>query len=232
MRRPFALATGLSVAALTFFACGPNQTTADNGPGASAQVYLTAAKPKMTFEIAPIVGREPDPTAVTLVVQRALDRCNKPGGVTAVVDPSVASVVSGTHIWSLADLHFFELANRKVQDASDTAVLWVAYLDGVYGPNNLAVGVAYDDHSIAVFKDVVPTAVNEGPVLVHELGHALGLVNGTAHMITPHEDTAHPKHDTNVGCVMFFSLDLGADGTAPDDYDDNCKADLKAAGGK
>jgi hypothetical protein len=232
LRRALAVATGISVASLTFFACGPTQTVSSTGPGTSSQLYLTATKPKMVVEIAPIVGRTPDPDAVTLLLQRALDRCYKPGGITAVVDPAVASVVSGTHLWSLDDLHAFEQANRKVQPASDTAVLWVAYLDGFYAANSLVVGIAYDDHSVAVFKDVVPSGVNEGPVLVHELGHELGLVDGTAAMITPHEDTAHPRHDTNPQCVMYFSLDLGADGTAPDDYDDNCKADLKAAGGK
>jgi hypothetical protein len=72
----------------------------------------------------------------------------------------------------------------------------------------------------------------EGPALVHELGHEMGLVNGTTKQLTQHEDPHSALHDVSQSCVMYFSLDPRGDASTPNDYCDACKADLEAAGGK
>jgi hypothetical protein len=53
-------------------------------------------------------------------------------------------------------------------------------------------------------------------------------------MQTPHEDPAHPKHDVNNACLMYWANNSSAGlanlltgGTVPD-YDANCRADLAA----
>ncbi len=45
--------------------------------------------------------------------------------------------------------------------------------------------------------------------LIHELGHALGLVNHEVPLATPHEDVDHRFHCVNRACVMFW-LNEGA----------------------
>jgi len=104
--------------------------------------------------------------------------------------------------------------------------------------------LSYSGTSFCLFKDSVQSAstltisgpVIERAVLVHELGHNLGLVNNGVPMQTPHQDTANGAHDANTGCVMHFSVETSLVsqllGTVPDQFDAACIADLQAAGGK
>ena len=71
-------------------------------------------------------------------------------------------------------------------------------------------------------------------MVAHEFGHILGLVNAGTAMQSAHEDTAHPKHDTVAGCIMYWannSSELVANlvngGVVPD-FDPNCRADVAA----
>ena len=49
----------------------------------------------------------------------------------------------------------------------------------------------------------------EQSTLVHEMGHALGLVNTGLPMDVAHQDTAHGPHCNNPDCVMYW-LNEGA----------------------
>lgn len=74
-----------------------------------------------------------------------------------------------------------------------------------------------------IFKDVIRnTATSLPPVLgdvtrrfveqstlVHEMGHALGLVNNGVPMHEDHQDVAHGAHTLNPDCVMYY-LNEGA----------------------
>lgn len=68
---------------------------------------------------------------------------------------------------------------------------------------------------LVVFKDVitsmglgldqlVPRYVEQA-TLVHEMGHAIGLVNNGLPMVSPHQDHAHGAHCDNPNCVMYYS---------------------------
>lgn len=39
---------------------------------------------------------------------------------------------------------------------------------------------------------------------MHELGHAIGLVNNGIPMSSPHQDAEHGAHTTNNECVMYW----------------------------
>ena len=64
--------------------------------------------------------------------------------------------------------------------------------------------------TIAIFKPVIESASNsrtekaliEQSTIVHEIGHAIGLVNKGVRATTAHHDTANGAHCTNEGCVM------------------------------
>lgn len=72
---------------------------------------------------------------------------------------------------------------------------------------------------IAIFKDVVRDMENlrgeqiakfgEQSTLVHEMGHALGLVNNGVPMTTSHQDTEHGAHCSNANCVMYWQNEGG-----------------------
>jgi len=69
---------------------------------------------------------------------------------------------------------------------------------------------------IAIFKDVVRSTGNNEPLqavpkyveqstLVHEMGHALGLVNNGVPMLENHQDKEHGAHCSASKCVMFWA---------------------------
>jgi hypothetical protein len=238
-------AAALAVSAVAaFLGCGAQTQSSTTTVGLNAPSYLRSTTPNMVVEVAPVTGHDPDPTALALLLQRARERCDKPGGIQLVLDPDLApasSATPSTTVWTLEGLVQFAAAHRQVPATADTTVLFVEYVDGKLGSPANILGVAFDADSIAVFRDQLVESFGggagaaEGRVLVHEMGHELGLVNEGTRMVAPHEDPEHPGHDSNPGCVMFWTLHgsfAGGIELPPDDYDAACKADLQAAGGR
>jgi len=92
------------------------------------------------------------------------------------------------------------------------------FLRGFYVENPKALGIHFKRTSVIfIFKDVVEglransqplsalqLAAAEQSTLVHEIGHAIGLVNDTVAMTWGlHEDKSNPNHCTNPNCIMF-----------------------------
>lgn len=76
--------------------------------------------------------------------------------------------------------------------------------------------------------------------VVHEIGHTFGLVNslrGDAPMVVPHEDESHRGHDSNVKCVMYYTINgeyadwlaLRIPGERSILFDEPCQNDVTAA---
>ena len=71
-------------------------------------------------------------------------------------------------------------------------------------------------------------------LLEHEFGHLLGLVGQGTPMQIDHRDAVNGAHCNNPGCLMFYTIETmsaGSNYVSPD-FNANCKADLKANGGK
>jgi hypothetical protein len=244
LRAPHTLVclAALAGAAITY-GCSAGTRTTVLHPGLEATSFLTSSVPAMVIEVTPVDGRVPDAGALELLVFRASQHCAKPGGIQLVVDPVVpatAPVGTAGVVRSLADLEAFAAAHRRLAGDATTAVLYIEYVDGTFEGTARTLGASFGPDAIAVFKDQIVASFPDAPgsaesrVLVHELGHELGLVNEGAPMVVPHEDPLHPAHCVNPSCVMFWTLHSASADTSqlpPDDYDDNCKADLRAAGG-
>lgn len=139
---------------------------------------------------------------------------------------------------------------RSFETGGDTIVLHVLYADSVCREGEWsALGYAGGGEAVVCIQAideglrVGPIALDdpsrermERAVLVHEVGHVLGLVNLGAPMVRPHEDTEHPGHSASRDSVMFWQMDaqealLGflADEVGPTfAYDADDLADLKA----
>jgi len=113
-------------------------------------------------------------------------------------------------VWSTQAI--YDLGNSVGSvSAGDTTVLNVFFLNGrAENPNVIGLHIS-NTQTMAIFKEVVESS-GTGPVqkyveqatLVHEIGHAVGLVNNGIQMLTSHEDTAHIRHCNNPKCVMYF----------------------------
>lgn len=92
----------------------------------------------------------------------------------------------------------------------------VVYVNGTYQGNNSILGVHFTGSPfVFIFKDVVTSTGGtsteqryvEQATVVHEIGHAVGLVNNGLPMTLNHEDGAHAKHATDNQCVMYWAVE-------------------------
>ena len=117
--------------------------------------------------------------------------------------------------WSLEEV--MSLANSQVAAAATgTSVFKVFFLNGYAQESKGIIGFNISGTQvIAIFKDVIRSTGSEATAvpkyveqatLIHEMGHALGLVNNGLPMSSGHhQDTAHGAHCTNPKCVMYYT---------------------------
>ena len=151
-------------------------------------------------------------------------------------------------ILDLADDHRDELSEGS------RATFYVLFLDGYFsdesGRREDVLGLSLGSTGvIALFKPVIestgggaiPTVMRfvEQTTLVHELGHAVGLVDNGLPMVTDHLDAEHGAHCVHDDCVMFWANEGASDMrefvrqyvTSGDVilFGDDCLADVDAA---
>jgi hypothetical protein len=112
--------------------------------------------------------------------------------------------------------------HRDELPKGDTATFYVVWLDGRYddgsGPSDGILGVSLRDTGvIAMFKPVIESTRGapglnverfvEQATLVHEFGHAVGLVDAGIGTASDHQDTEHGAHCTNQDCVMYYAME-------------------------
>ena len=108
-------------------------------------------------------------------------------------------------------------------------MIFVLYLDGYFNLDGQeqtnVLGISVGSFTVAIFKPVI-SAIQGGGVLggdpkyqveqatvVHEVGHAVGLVDNGVALHTDHLDEAHGKHCDNTNCVMYWANE-GASGAS------------------
>jgi hypothetical protein len=122
--------------------------------------------------------------------------------------------------WSASELRQLADVYRPRASSADTGVFWIAFVNGYFereGAQDSA--VIGNTGTIAIFKDVIERAAAtdavrrfiEQSTLVHEMGHALGLVNNGVPMTTTHEDSAHARHCSDSDCIMYWANEGLAD---------------------
>jgi len=219
-----------------------------SGPGDFAADYLRSTHfTSLVVEIDYPAGKAPSAAAVALLQERLSERCDKPDGISIIVDDAIPASEFPAVI-SVSDLAAIEQAHRdRFSDAaSKTAVFYVLYVSGhsdADSQDGFVLGLAYAGSSIGFFIDqadpgpfpVVTKEEIEGAGVVHESGHLLGLVHGGIPMVVPHEDTQHPAHCNLSTCIMFWTITIDPLANITDasfaEFDAHCSADMAAFGG-
>ncbi|MCR9204701.1 MAG: hypothetical protein NXH75_09000 [Halobacteriovoraceae bacterium] len=76
---------------------------------------------------------------------------------------------------------------------------------GVHITNSMVVVIFKDNiDAIRSSQGLAVARFSEQSVLIHEFGHALGLVNNGVSPQTAHHDSEHGGHCTNSNCVMYW----------------------------
>lgn len=121
--------------------------------------------------------------------------------------------------WTLNEIMNLAQTYRTGVSSTSHSYFWVVFLNGHFNNGDSlqtgTIGLSIQGTTVlAIFKDVVKGTASgqagvvpkyvEQSTLVHEVGHALGLVNKGLPMVLPHEDTNHPGHCDDPDCVMFW----------------------------
>lgn len=179
----------------------------------------------ITFDVLP----PPTLSDLGYLKSKILQYCNK-DQVEIIIDPPLDFRSSPTLFWTAPILSAFEFRHSRYMTVGDTIVLHVLYIPGFYAPDMVTRGLAYGDYAFCLFRSNMPQS-HERSVLVHELGHLLGLVNCGTPNVNDHceKDPNHRLHCNNQAkCVMYWS----SPETQTPDFDDACKLDLLTNGGK
>lgn len=150
-------------------------------------------------------------------------------------------------VWTSGAVRALQNDHQTTKTSGDTVVTHVVYLDGKFEKESVY-GVAFDWDLIAIFTEAIDTGCTitngcfsntetvQRAVLVHEFGHALGLVNRGTDMVVDREGEGdQARHSTNSGSVMYWAVNnsgiLGLN-NIPTTFDSNDKRDIACAGGK
>jgi predicted Zn-dependent protease len=220
-------------------------------PGEWSRYYLKGDEfGRLIIEFDWMSNIEVNKTAVSLFRDRALGCVDKPAGIETSFSTRIAKDKS-VYSYNITRIEQLESRYRdcKPDAFGGRMTLYVLYLDGYYMDENntlqrKVLGLTYRGSSVVVFRNVVwggseePALKcrKEAAVLVHELGHLLGLVNIGYKSDISHEHYDTQKHEydnhcNDTHCVMYPEIEL-QDGnptgtrTYSVDFCSNCSRDL------
>ena len=227
---------------------GINKTANLQITGSSANDFLSAAKyQSVVIEVLYVQGFEPEAQTLTNLRNFMQARLNKPGGIT-INQRQIAS--PGLAPYDINEIAGIETLHRTFYNNGNVLTLFLLFVDGNYATDtasNFTLGTAYRNTSFVMFENTIQNLSNsplepnrvtlESTVILHELGHLLGLVNLGSTMQTEHNDEAHDKHCDNENCLMFWKTGNSSMigemvGSGIPQLDANCLSDLQANGGK
>ncbi|WP_408096291.1 hypothetical protein ACJVC5_14715 [Peredibacter sp. HCB2-198] len=140
-------------------------------------------------------GRSPRPT---LVIPTSLSQMTKIPSVNVTK-------------WSIEDI----LSLAKTVESSESGLVFkIFFVKGEYAENSNVLGFHISNtYTMAVFKDIIARSGSteeripqyvEQATIIHETGHALGLVNNGLPMKAAHQDSEHGAHCSEPTCVMYW----------------------------
>jgi hypothetical protein len=213
-------------------------------PGQSAPEFLTDENfERLVVQVQYMQGYEPTQQGLNNLKTFLSNRLNKTS--ITIMEPEEIPA-SGESSYTANDIRDLEREHRTQFSSENEIVAYFIVVDGEFSDADV-LGIAHFNTSMALFGpmfDEVSGGIGSPPkedvetiVMQHEFGHILGLVNNGVDMQNNHQDTENGRHCDNEECLMnyaFRNANLFANifgGYIPE-LDENCVADLQAAGGK
>ena len=210
----------------------PIAAAADGNVGAFARTLLRP-QPAERLVIDLLAENGAGPSGATL--DHAVSTLERVTGKTVSVTRT--SIAGGKQSWTGADLRAVADDEAPTPQGDGTAVIRALFVKGGLEGNDSAVGVAVRGDVLAVFADRVSDASSplvtrsrmEDAILIHEIGHLLGLVDLA--LDTGRDDPDHPGHSRNSGSVMYWAVEStlvgqALNGPPPNEFDNQDLADL------
>lgn len=217
--------------------------------GASARDFLSDELfTSMELEVVYVTGHEPEKEALSNL-SGFLDRyTHKPDGIS-IKTRAIASPNLGTY--SLEEIKNVEKKNRTAFSKDKKLAAFIFFADDKSEDSedrHRILGKAYLNTSIVIFESEIKEMAGtisqsqiQTATLHHEFGHLFGLVNNGTPAQSEHEDPdkKYRAHCSVDGCLMAAAIEFSTsplsfleNGQTVLDFDDKCKLDLKANGGK
>jgi predicted Zn-dependent protease len=212
--------------------------------GASARDFLSSEQyTSLKIEVQYMAGYKPDEQALRNLHLFLARYLNKPAGI--FINTKEIDAVADT-VMNHQDLVALERRTRSEYTHKNTLAVHLVYTNGEY-VNPRILGLAYQNTSAVIFGKMIqkhsgrigqPDRTKlETTVLLHEMGHLLGLINKGTDMQSDHKDDDHESHCSNKDCLMYYSIGTQdrfgylVRGNIPA-LDAHCERDLKANGGR
>jgi hypothetical protein len=215
---------------------------ADRGvTGQNATLYIRKNVPKLIVELGAVEGKQPAQETIEFLKATLASVLDKPGGIEfRLTDtwPAEKDAYTGE------DLETLEEEHRQTHSTTEAASMYLLFLNGQL-KDVPALGVAYKGSNIVILTDQVQRATVglsrvpfEKAVVLHEMGHLLGLVNLAWQSPRDHEDKVNDPakhgHSKNKESVMYYAVESLSVATIfrggpPNKFDADDLADLADA---
>ncbi len=194
---------------------------------------------RLLIEVDRVDGARPRARSLAVLMKKAAHYLDKPGGIELVVD----DVIPAEQFEPKASkIRFLAARHRSLGNPEDTVVVHVLYgtswakWRGYAWPRDVMkrYGGSYKAPLVTVYQDRLKSilwitgAKQESNVLVHELGHTLGLATDPGHSMK--------GHCTNAWCLLYNGVDVRTlslyflptlfTGYLPLDFCQDCRDDL------
>lgn len=223
------------------------ETAARLGVGKLANQLLAGDKfSRLEIELVYMSGYRPTNFMLEETVAFLEDYVNKPDGV---IFRQREIPALGQSNYTISDIRELEATHRERYNERAIFTIFLLVVDGYFSQDDeesFALGAAYNSSSMVLFGPRIvensggfrrpPLTVLETTVVLHELGHLMGLVNNGTAMVHDHEDEEFESHCDNQNCLMYWAVEtsrgLNMMGASLPVLDENCKKDILANGGK
>lgn len=229
---------------LLLFASACASLPKPEGPSGPSQrdSHLTTSsqRDRLVIEVDRVAGVRPRPMALARFMQRTALYTDKPGGIELVMDeviPAEEWVAESAPIKALAIRHRSERPENREHASLHViyAPRWKRFRGYTWARGSMMrLDRDYEGSLILLFSDSIKPILwitgtrQEASVLVHELGHALGLATDPGH--------SYRGHCTNAHCLMYDGVDIRTfslyflptlfTGYLPLDFCQDCRDDL------